>query len=359
MAEPLAGLEQLGWTEFFAEALRDLEQPELKPARVLVEHRNRYVADDGTAEFGAQLAGRLRIALHETGDRPVVGDWIAVESLGGGEATIQARLPRRSKFSRNVAGRTHEEQVLAANIDTVFLATSLNTDLNPRRLERYLLLAWESGAQPVIVLTKADLVEDTASYMEAIRSVAQDTPIHTISARSGIGIESIDPYLLPGSTVAVLGSSGVGKSTLINRLLGTAKLRTGSIREDGRGRHTTTNRQLVRLPNGALIIDTPGLRELQLVESETGLDDAFSDIDQLAGQCKFTDCAHSSEPGCAVRAALADGSLEPERLDSYYRLRQELRHVEERLDPRARGERNRSNRSATKALRDRLKEKGR
>src|SRR5688500_491462 len=266
----VAALEALGWGEPYASAFAPLEAEGLKAARVGVEHRNRYLVLAGEEEIDARLAGKLRHHLEQTGDRPVVGDWVAIQYEGDG-ATIHARLPRKSQFSRKAAGRTVTEQVMAANVDTVFLATALDADLNPRRIERYLLTALESGAAPVIILTKADLTEEADRMRSELEAVAQNVPIHSISSRTGAGIEALTPYLAPGRTIAVLGSSGVGKSTLINRLLGTDQLRTGDVRKDGRGRHTTTNRQLVRLPGGALIIDTPGLRELQLWEADTGL----------------------------------------------------------------------------------------
>lgn len=319
------GLEPLGWGEPFASAFAELGDPALEAGRVAVEHRNRYVVLAGQEEVDARLAGRLRQALHERGERPVVGDWVAFERVRDGGATIQARLPRRTQFSRKLAGRTGEEQVMAANVDTLFIATSLNSDLNPRRLERYLLLGWESGAQPVVLLTKADLLaEDIGPIRLEFEKVTQNVPVHVISSRTGAGIAELEPYLVAGRTIAVLGSSGVGKSTLINRLLGSEQLKTGEIRDDGRGRHTTTYRELVRLPGGALMIDTPGLRELQLWEAETGLQEAFNEIDALAEQCRFSDCRHQAEPGCAVLAALQSGELSADRLESYHKLRREL-----------------------------------
>jgi ribosome biogenesis GTPase len=350
-------LTALGWNEHFASAFAALEQPQLRPARVSVEHRNRYLVLAGEQELDARLSGKLKLLLEETGDRPVVGDWVALRVQGAGTALIQARLPRASQFSRKVAGRTVEEQVLAANIDIVLLATALTGDVNPRRLERYLLLAWESGAQPIILLTKADLAEDVSSAVAQVEAVAQGVPVYVVSSHTGAGVDQLDQHLQPGVTVALLGSSGVGKSTLINRLLGQERLRTGEVRDDGRGRHTTTYRQLVRLPSGALIIDTPGLRELQLWDADAGLQETFTDIDDLAQHCRFTDCAHAAEPDCAVLAAVASGDLSAERLESYHRLKRELQYIEEKSDPRARAERTRKLRSLMKQVNKHTREK--
>ena len=352
-----SALESLGWGEPFASALAPYAERGFVPARVGVEHRSQYLVLTGEHELEAKLSGKLRLHMEQTGDRPVVGDWVVIKAQGTGNSTIHARLPRRSQISRKTAGRTSEEQVMAANIDTVFLASSVNDDLNPRRLERYLLLAWESGARPVIVITKADQTDKPMETATSVESVAVGVPVHVISSRTGFGVDELQPYLLPGQTVAVLGSSGVGKSTLINRLLGVERMRTAEVRDDGRGRHTTTSRQLVRLPGGALIIDTPGLRELQLWEADTGLQEAFADIEQLSGECRFTDCKHESEPGCAVRAAVQSGALPAERLDSFLRLRKELAFIEEKHDARAKAERDRLGRIGAKQLRKRLEEK--
>jgi len=352
-----SALTALGWGEPFASAFATAK-PGRFPARVTVEHRNRYLLLGAEGELEARLTGRMRLQLEQTGERPVPGDWVVVHRRSGA-LVIEEILPRRTRFSRKVAGRTTEEQVMAANIDTIFLAAALNGDFNARRLERYLLLTWESGATPVVLLTKADLVPNAEEAIDTVRSVAYAVPVHVISSRERRGIEELEQYLIPGQTVAVLGSSGVGKSTLINALLGEDRLRTGEVREDGRGRHTTTYRELVRLPSGALIIDTPGLRELQLWESSDSIQDAFADIAELAEQCRFRDCAHESEPGCAVCAALESGELAPERLESFHRLQRELTQLEEKTDVRLRAERARNERAADRLLQQRLREKKR
>lgn len=350
-------LESLGWGEPFASAFAEAKAGRF-PARVAVEHRNRYLLLGPDGELEAKLTGRMRLQLERTGERPVPGDWVVVHRRQDA-VVIEETLPRRTRFSRKVAGRTTEEQVMAANIDTIFLATALNGDLNPRRLERYLLLTWESGANPVVLLTKADLASEIEPAVEIVRSVAFSVPVHVISSRQQRGLEELQQYLVPGQTVAVLGSSGVGKSTLINALLGVEKLRTGEVREDGRGRHTTTYRELVQLPSGALIIDTPGLRELQLWDGGESIQDAFTDIAELAQQCRFGDCAHESEPGCAVRAAVERGELPADRLESFHRLQRELAHIEEKTDIRLRAERARNERAADRLLQQRLKDKKR
>jgi ribosome biogenesis GTPase len=336
----LNALQHLGWTDSHTTDFEPHAAAGLLPARVSEQHRGLYVVLTDAGELRADLAGRLSHDAAGAGDLPAVGDWVAVAPrLEEGAATIQAVLPRRTKFSRKVAWAASEEQVLAANIDTVFLVTSLNEDFNLRRLERYLTLAWESGAQPVIVLTKTDLCADTAARVAEVEAIAFGVPVHAISSITGDGLELVRSYLAPGKTVALLGSSGVGKSTLVNTLAGREVLAVQEIREsDGEGRHTTTHRHLVLLPEGGLVLDTPGMRELQLWESSEGLGETFADVEELIAACRFNDCAHETEPGCAVRAALEDGTLAADRWQSYDKLQRELAHLERRLDKRLQSE---------------------
>jgi len=318
-------LEALGWSQFFADAFAPYELEGLIPARVAVQER------------GAVVLFTTAGTLHASG-HAVAGDWVAAESLPGEErAIVRAVLPRRSRFARKEPWLT-EEQVVAANIDTVFLVTDCGRDFKPRRLERYLTAAWDSGADPVIVLTKSDRAGDVHETVAEAESIALGVPVHAVSSVTGAGLGELDPYLLLGRTVALLGSSGVGKSTLVNRLLGEELLATAEIRADGRGRHTTTHRELVRLPGGALLLDTPGMRELQLWADESALDETFADVSELARTCHFSDCAHGGEPGCAVRAALGDGSLPQIRWESYSKLQRELRALALKQDARLRSE---------------------
>jgi ribosome biogenesis GTPase len=303
----VSGREALGWTDWFAQAFVEYESQGLSVGRVAVQHRGEVDVLAGEREVRARGVA-------------AVGDWVVLDPHG----SVHAILPRTSAFSRlSVSGRT-EEQVVAANVDSVFLMQSFGQDLSTRRLERYLAAAWQSGAAPVVVLTKLDLAEAPAEDVARIEEVALGVPVHAVSAISGEGLAALDPYLGPGSTVALLGSSGVGKSTLVNRLLGADVLRTGALRDDGKGRHTTVNRELVSLPGGALVIDTPGMRELQLWADEEALETTFADVSALAAECGFADCAHETEPGCAVRAALASGELAAARYESFCALQREL-----------------------------------
>jgi ribosome biogenesis GTPase / thiamine phosphate phosphatase len=334
----LALLAQLGWTPAFEEQFVPFAADGLEPARVAVEHRDAYVVYTARGERPAELSGRLRHAAAERGDLPAVGDWVATTATD--PALVQAVLPRRSKFSRMAAtdhGQT-VEQVVAANVDVVLLTAGLDGDFNARRLERYLALGWESGATPVVVLTKLDLCDDPESALLEVAPVAIGVPVHAVSNVTGEGIAELAGYFTEGRTVAALGSSGVGKSSLVNRLAGEELMATGDLRADGRGRHTTTNRQLLVLPGGGLFLDTPGMRELRLWESEEGLASTFDDVAAAAANCRFADCSHEREPDCGVQASLADGSLDRERYVSWRKLQNELRHLAIKQDARLRSE---------------------
>ena len=327
-------LEALGWNQFFAEAFAPYEPEGLVPGRVAVQERGGVVLFTTAGTLRAEVANRLA----REGGQVVAGDWVAAEQLlGEDRAIVRAVLPRRSRFARKEPWLT-EEQVVAANVDTVFLVTDCGRDFKPRRLERYLTAAWDSGAAPVIVLTKSDLAADVSETVAEAEAIAFAVPVHAVSSVTGEGLGELDPYLLPGRTIALLGSSGVGKSTLVNRLLGQDLLATAELRRDGRGRHTTTHRELVHLPGGALLLDTPGMRELQLWADESALDETFADVVELARECRFSDCAHGQEPGCAVRAALGNGSLPQIRWESYSKLQRELRALAVKQDVRLRSE---------------------
>jgi ribosome biogenesis GTPase / thiamine phosphate phosphatase len=315
-------LAALGWTAELGEALKTYAADGLVAGRVVAEHRAGYlVRDGGNADVLARARGRLYDAAAVGGLLPAVGDWVALN-----ETTIEAVLPRRTSISRKVALHGSDEQVLAANVDVVFIVMGLDGDFNVRRLERYLTTAWNSGASPVVVLTKLDLGGDDELLLTA-ETVAMGVPVLAVSSVTGEGLETLEPELRPGRTAVLLGSSGVGKSTLINRLLGEERIATAGLRRDGRGRHTTRHRELFALPGGALIIDTPGLRELQLWEGD--VDEAFADVVELAARCRFSDCAHESEPDCAVREG-----VDPERLKAYRKLQRELAAIEARSNRR-------------------------
>jgi len=330
----MPALEALGWTNRFAGAFRPHAATDVIPGRVSLEHQHIYRVLTERGEHLARVAGRLRHEAATAVEYPAVGDWVALRSRPGElRSTILAILPRRSRFSRKVPGDVTREQIVAANIDTVFLTTGLDADFSLRRIERYLVTAWESGAQPVVLLTKADLCDDPDARVREVEAVASGAPVHATSARQNHGLDVLGQYLRPGRTVALLGSSGVGKSTLINRLLGREQQRTAEVSAHrSKGRHMTTHRELILLPGGGLVIDTPGLREIQLWEVGGSIGATFADIEALAVGCHFGDCRHDTEPRCAVRLAVVDGSLPAERLDSYLKLRREADHVAERQD---------------------------
>jgi ribosome biogenesis GTPase len=324
-------LDDLGWDDGFAAALQPHDN--CIPGRVSAQHRGEYDVLAERGELRAHVAGRLRHEAASGAELPAVGDWVALR-----DETIHAVLPRRSAFLRKVAFHATEAQVLAANIDTVFVVTGLDDDFSVRRLERYLTLAWESGANPAVVLTKADLCDDPLALLLEAEQVAVGVPAHVVSNVTGEGLDELAPYLGPARTVALLGSSGVGKSSLVNRLLDDEVQATKELADDGTGRHTTTARQLFRLPGGALLVDTPGLREVQLWSADDGIHEAFADVDELAADCRFNDCAHKREPGCAVQAAIDEGRLPRERLQSYRALQRELKRLAMKQDGRLRSE---------------------
>jgi len=325
-------LNTLGWTAFFEHQLKETDRVEFIPARVIEEQRERFTLATDTGECLADISGRLRHQAVARADFPAVGDWVLAQPPRGSDRTVIHRvLNRMTCLSRKVPGRDHDEQILATNIDVVFVVASMNKDLNPRRVERALTLAHESGAVPVILLTKADLCADIPAALREIEAVARNAEILTVAALQREGLDAVRIYLAPGQTAVLLGSSGVGKSTLINALAGTEILATGAIREDDdRGRHTTTHRQLITLPGSGMIIDTPGIRELQLWAGEDSVNTAFEDIAALAHACRFTDCRHETEPGCAVLAAIEEGTLTRERFASYQKLLGELAYLHRR-----------------------------
>jgi ribosome biogenesis GTPase len=357
-------LRNLGWTPDRESAWNEQHgAPEhaaegLHPARVAEEQRGgHYLLHTQAGAVHAEISGRLRYLATEATELPAVGDWVAA-SLRPEEsaATIHEVLPRHSALVRQTPGdRAAPAQVMAANLDTVWVVTSVNPDFNPRRIERTLALVRESGALGVVVLSKCDLNADLGAIVTEAAIAAPDTPVHMVSAVDGTGLEALQPYLTRGASVALIGSSGVGKSTLANRLLGREVLAVSDIRgDDDKGRHTTTHRELVPLPGGGVLIDTPGIREIGLwSDDEGGVASAFPEIDALLGQCRFPDCGHTNEPGCAILAGLADGTLDPARLDSYYKLEREAERIARKRNARGRHEERQKHKSFAKMLKQR------
>lgn len=323
-------LTDLGWNAELQRSLPHSEHPDAPVARIVRQDRTGYVVAGAHGESPARLPGRLR---H---DAPAVGDWVQLrEEPAGLGWTILATLPRRGAFVRKAAGDEARAQVVAANVDVALLVTGLDHDFNVRRIERALSLAHASGARPVVVLTKADLVPDAEAKRAEAERVAPGVPTLVVSARTGVGLDPVRALLAPGRTLVVLGSSGAGKSTLVNALAGREAMATAEVRDDGRGRHTTTSRQLLVLPGVGILLDTPGMRELGLWDAEAGVSRAFADVESLARQCRFRDCAHETEPGCAVRAALDAGELDEARWASWRKLQREMAHAARREDEAA------------------------
>jgi ribosome biogenesis GTPase / thiamine phosphate phosphatase len=328
-------LEMLGWADCFAQAFERYAIANAVPGRVTLEHKSSYVIQTELGEYAAEITGKLR--HQSTQNLIAVGDWV-VATLRPSEqkATIHGILPHKSKFSRKAVGGKTDEQVIATNVDVAFLVSGLDQDFNLRRIERYLILAWESGANPVIVLNKADLCPNLEARLADVAAIAPGVSIVALSALYRDGLNELLPYLQPGHTVVLLGSSGVGKSTLTNQLLGETVQETQVVRQgDARGRHTTTHRELLPLPCGGLLIDTPGMRELQLWAGEDSLQETFTDIETLAQRCRFRDCQHEHEPGCAVRQALEERRLDESRLASYQKLQREVDYLARKQDPQA------------------------
>ena len=350
-------LEQLGWDAHFENAWEGIDDTQgLLPGRIVLEQRGELTVATRDRELIAVVAGSLRHHASGTGELPAMGDWVAVEppGPGGDRGRIRHVLARKTKISRKAAGERTDEQVVATNVDTMFIVMGLDGDYNLRRLERFLATAWESGAAPVVLLNKADLAEDLDARLAEVEGIVLGSaPVHVIAAKQGTGLDALTGYLEPGKTIALLGSSGVGKSTLINRLAESDVMRTREVRSsDDRGQHTTSHRELVRLESGALLIDNPGIRELQLWDAGSGLGETFDDIEELAESCRFRDCQHDNEPGCAVTAAAADGSLDLARLENWRELQKELAYLERRQDQSAQLAEKRRWKQIHKSLRD-------
>lgn len=329
-----------GWNSYFEALWCNRERKKVQPARVIGQQRRFWRVGGEFGECWAEAGGKLHLSAGPGVEWPAVGDWVAVQFRDQeSSAMIQEVLARRSRFARKAPGRKIEQQVLAANVDIALLVSALDGDFNPRRVERYLAQVWESGARPVIILNKADACADAPGKAAEIGQIAQGAAVCVVSARTGQGFEELEKFLAPGITLALLGSSGAGKSTIANRLMGQSIQQVQPVRErDSRGRHTTTTRELFVLPGGAVLMDTPGLRELQLWDAVDGVSQAFADIELLAGQCRFRDCRHEAEPGCAVQASLAAGTLEEARFENHRKLEREQEFLRRKMNPEARHE---------------------
>ena len=360
MGQVASAIETLGWDPGWAETFAPHAARGRRPARVVAVHRETSIVRDETGDRPASVSGSFRFEALAVADYPTVGDWVALD----GEGVIAAILPRRTVFKRLAADGTRrgagldDEQVLASNVDVALLVAGLDNDFNLRRIERYPAVAWSSAVTPVVVLNKADLADDVDGRLVAVDAIAPGVPVVPVSAWTGAGLDDLLVHLRPGTTAAILGSSGVGKSTLVNALLGEDRQKTAEVRvSDSRGRHTTTHRELFELPGGALLVDTPGIRALEVLGADEGLEPAFDDVATLAAACRFSDCAHAGEPGCAVDAALADGRLSEDRLASHRKLEREMARAARQGDPRARAEHRRTWRILQKSVNEHMARK--
>ncbi|MGA2096757.1 MAG: ribosome small subunit-dependent GTPase A [Candidatus Acidiferrum sp.] len=350
-------IQDLGWDAYFEAAWNERDNEGRVPARVTSQQRGLWRVAGDFAECWAEPSGSFRKEAETGGDWPAVGDWIALEMIARQKtALIQSVLPRRSKFVRKVAGKQVAEQVIAANIDLALIVAALDGDFNVRRIERYIAQCWESGARPVVVLNKTDSCAEPQERAAEIEAIAMGVPVFALSAKTGEGLDELRASFKKGQTLVLLGSSGVGKSTMVNCLLQEERQVTHAVREsDSRGRHTTTSRQLFLLPCGAMIIDTPGLRELQLWNASEGVALTFADVDELASQCRFRDCQHKNEPGCAVRASIEAGELDAGRLESKRKLQREQEFLVRKMDPEVRSADNKRTKIIMRSVRDMYK----
>lgn len=353
----IKNLNEIGLTDDIKNSFEEYQDKGFKLGRIALEHKHMYRVWMEDGEYLCTLSGRLAFDAMTREDLPAVGDWVAVKaSPGEMKGAIHHILPRKSKFSRKSAGTVTEEQIVAANVDTIFIVNSLNDDLNLRRIERYLLLSWESGANPVIILSKADLTTELDEKMKQVSAIALGVPVIAMSVLNEIGTAELQSHLAPGKTVALIGSSGVGKSSLVNHLTGYQKQSVQEIRvTDDKGKHTTTHREMVLLPGGAILIDTPGMREVQLWQSDEGMSESFADVEAAAEACRFRDCQHNNEPGCAVRAAIDEGRLDEDRFNSYRKLLKELAYIDRKVDKKAQAEEKRHWKSINKENRQKTK----
>lgn len=324
--------EQLGWNNSYAQNFAKFQEQGFEAGRIAIENKNNYVILSTYGELKGQISGKLQYTTSSEAELPKVGDWVVMQVFDD-QAIIHEVLPRQAKFARNAAGKRNEEQIIATNIDYLLIVQSADQNYNLRRLERYLVMAYEGNIEPVIVLSKVDLTDDLEQKLLEIKEIAPETLILTISNQTELGYQALENWIMPQKTIAVVGSSGVGKSTLINHLLDEAKQETQAARsKDARGRHTTTRREMHLTPQGSILIDTPGMRELQLWENQDGLQHTFSDIEELASQCHFKDCSHTSESKCAVLKAIDEGELTETRYQSYLKLQRETAYLNANAD---------------------------